>query len=75
MTATSRPLAMTAQEGAASVLLAATQPLPPGSYLGPDGPGALHGRPTFLRRPTALDRDVAREVAAWARAEVDGLGG
>lgn len=76
VTAASRPLAMTAQEGAASVLLAATQPLPPGSYLGPDGPGALHGRPTFLRRsPTALDRDVAREVAAWARAEVDGVGG
>ncbi|MGN7212046.1 SDR family NAD(P)-dependent oxidoreductase [Brachybacterium paraconglomeratum] len=76
VTAASRPLAMTAQEGAASVLLAATQPLPPGSYLGPDGPGALHGRPTFLRRsPTALDRGLAREVAAWARAEVDGAGG
>lgn len=76
VTAASRPLAMTATEGAAAVLLATTQPLPPGSYLGPDGPGALRGRPTFLRRSeAALDRDLAREVAQWARSEVDGVGG
>jgi hypothetical protein len=76
VTAASRPLAMTAKEGAAAVLLATTQPLPPGSYLGPDGPGALRGRPTFLRRSeAALDRDLAREVAQWARSEVDGVGG
>lgn len=76
VTAASRPMAMSAPEGAASVLLAATQPLPTGSYIGPDGPGALRGRPTFLRRsPTALDRGLAREVTAWARTEVDGVAG
>lgn len=76
VTAVSRPVAMPAAEGAAAVLLATTQPLPPGSYLGPDGVGALRGRPTLLRRsPTALDLGLAREVAAWARAEVSGLGG
>jgi len=76
VTATTRPLTMTAAEGAAAVLFAATQPLPPGSYIGPDGRGALRGRPTFLRRSAAaLDRDLAQEIAAWARAEVDGVGG
>ncbi|MGO1228874.1 MAG: SDR family NAD(P)-dependent oxidoreductase, partial [Brachybacterium sp.] len=66
-----RPIAMSAQRGAASVLFAATQPLPPGSYIGPDGRGALRGRPTFLRRSAAAqDRDLAREVAGWARSEV-----
>lgn len=71
VTALTRPIAMTAQRGAAPVLFAATQPLPPGSYIGPDGPGALRGRPTFLRRSdAALDRELARSVTAWARAEV-----
>lgn len=75
VTAATRPVAMPARRGAASVLFAATQSLPAGSYIGPDGPGALRGRPTFLRRSeAALDRDLAREVAAWARSEV-GLGG
>jgi NAD(P)-dependent dehydrogenase (short-subunit alcohol dehydrogenase family) len=75
VTEVTRPVAMTADRGAASVLFAATQPLPPGSYIGPDGPGALRGRPTFLRRSdAALDADLAREVSAWARSEV-GLGG
>lgn len=71
VTEVTRPIAMTARRGAASVLFAATQPLPPGSYIGPDGRGALRGRPTFLRRSAAaLDRDLAREVTAWARSEV-----
>lgn len=71
VTALTRPLAMTAEQGAASVLLAATQPLPPGSYVGPDGPGALRGRPTLLRRSlTALDRGLATEVTAWARQQI-----
>lgn len=71
VTAASRPFAMSPSDGAAAVLFAATQPLPPGSYLGPDGRGALRGRPTLLRRSVAaLDRDLARRVAAWARAEV-----
>lgn len=71
VTAASRPFAMSPSDGAAAVLFAATQPLPPGSYIGPDGRGALRGRPTLLRRSVAaLDRDLARRVAAWARAEV-----
>ncbi|AXK44305.1 SDR family NAD(P)-dependent oxidoreductase [Brachybacterium saurashtrense] len=71
VTAASRPLAMPTVQGAAPVLLAATQPLPPGSYIGPDGRGALRGRPTLLRRSeAALDRDLAREVTDWAREEV-----
>lgn len=66
-----RPFAMTAERGAGSVLFAATQPLPPGSYIGPDGRGALQGRPTFLRRSqAALDRDLAARATAWARAEL-----
>lgn len=66
-----RPFAMTAERGAGPVLFAATQPLPPGSYIGPDGRGSLQGRPTFLRRSeVTLDRELAAEVTAWARAEV-----
>lgn len=62
---------MTAERGAGPVLFAATQPLPPGSYIGPDGRGSLQGRPTFLRRSeVTLDRELAAEVTAWARAEV-----
>ncbi len=75
ITEMTRPLAMPAIRGAATVLFAATQPLPPGSYIGPDGFRALRGRPTFLRRsPAALDRDLAREVTSWARAEGGGCG-
>lgn len=71
VTEVTRPIAMPAEQGAASVLFAATQPLPPGSYIGPDGPGGLRGRPTFLRRSAdALDRDLARDVTTWARAEI-----
>lgn len=34
------------------------------------GPGALWGRPTYLRRSdAALDRELARSVTEWARAE------
>lgn len=70
VTEVTRPIAMPVEQGAASVLFAATQPLPPGSYIGPDGPGGLRGRPTFLRRSAnALDRGLARDVTTWARAE------
>lgn len=71
VTEVTRPFAMTAVQGAAPVLFAATQPLPHGSYIGPGGRGALRGRPTFLPRSrTALDRDLAREVTRWGLAEV-----
>ncbi|MCL6422215.1 SDR family NAD(P)-dependent oxidoreductase [Brachybacterium sp. JHP9] len=78
ITALSRPLAMTAEEGAQSVLFAAAQPLPHGSYIGPDGVKALRGRPTLLRRSdAALDARAAREATAWMRREVglDRMGG
>lgn len=70
VTGASRPFAMSAQQGAQSVLFAATQPLPHGSYIGPDGAGALRGRPTFLRRSeTASDPDLARRTVARMRRE------
>lgn len=71
ITALSRPLAMSAEEGAQSVLFAATQTLPHGSYIGPDGVRALRGRPTLLRRSeAALDARAAREATEWMRSEV-----
>lgn len=70
VTALCRPVAMPATQGAASVLFSATQPLPPSSYVGPDGPGGLRGRPTFRRRSSvALDVGLARDVVGWAREE------
>ncbi|GAB2542328.1 SDR family NAD(P)-dependent oxidoreductase [Brachybacterium huguangmaarense] len=74
ITAASRPLALPAARGAESVLLAATQPLPPCSYVGPDGPGALRGEPTLLRRSAAAaDPELAAQAVAAMRREV-GLG-
>ncbi|WP_298751528.1 SDR family NAD(P)-dependent oxidoreductase [uncultured Serinicoccus sp.] len=75
VTAASRPLAMTAAQGAAAVLFSLTQPLPPGSYVGPDGWQHLRGRPTLIRRSErALDRREAARTVAWMRREV-GLDG
>ena len=71
VTAASRPLAMTPAQGAAAVLFSLTQPLPPGSYVGPDGWQHLRGRPTLIRRSArALDRSEAARTAAWMRREV-----
>lgn len=67
VTAATRPIAMPAARGAESVLFAATQPLPLGSYVGPDGPMGNRGRPTLLRRSDAAnDLALARQVAEWA---------
>ncbi|WP_298889468.1 hypothetical protein [uncultured Serinicoccus sp.] len=75
VTMASRPLAMTAAQGAAAVLFSLTQPLPPGSYVGPDGWQHLRGRPTLIRRSArALDRGEAARTVAWMRREV-GLDG
>lgn len=71
VTTASRPLAMTATEGAAAVLFSLTQPLPPGSYVGPDGWQHLRGRPTLIRRSAAaLDAEQAARTVAWMRREV-----
>ena len=75
VTAASRPFAMSAPQGAAAVLFALTQPLPPGSYIGPDGWQHLRGRPTLIARSErAADRDAAARTVAWMRREV-GLDG
>lgn len=59
VTEVTRPIAMPAEQGAASVLFAATQPLPPGSYIGPDGPGVCAGG----RRSCAAPR--TRWTGTW----------
>lgn len=71
VTAATRPIAMPAARGAQSVLFAATQPLPHGSYIGPDGPMGNRGRPTLLRRSDAAnDLALARRVTEWADARI-----
>lgn len=76
VTAASRPIAMPAARGAESVLFAATQPLPHGSYVGPDGPTASRGRPTLLRRSAAAcDVDLARRVTGWVDRRIEATGG
>jgi NAD(P)-dependent dehydrogenase (short-subunit alcohol dehydrogenase family) len=52
-----------AERGALPTLYAATQDIPGGSYVGPDGIGSLKGYPT-LRKPSraALDPQTAREL-------------
>jgi NAD(P)-dependent dehydrogenase (short-subunit alcohol dehydrogenase family) len=53
-----------AAQGALPTLYAATQDIPGGSYVGPDGPGSIKGYPA-VRRPSlaALDPQTAR--ALW----------
>lgn len=72
LTGATRPLAMPAARGAESVLVAATQPLPAASYVGPDGPRALRGDPTLLPRSAeAADVQLAARTHAWMREELD----
>ena len=59
------------EAGARSSLTAATQDLPGGSYVGPDGLGANRGAPTLLGRSReATDPDLARRLWAWSQAQV-----
>lgn len=52
--------AQTAQQGAEPLLFAATEDLPGGSYIGPDGRGEFRGAPTLVgRTAAATDRDTA----------------
>jgi NAD(P)-dependent dehydrogenase (short-subunit alcohol dehydrogenase family) len=54
--------------GARPTLMAATQDLPGGSYVGPDGPGANRGRPTLLGRSAAAsDPELAGRL--WELSE------
>lgn len=53
---------------ALEVIYAATQPLPPCSYVGPDGPGELRGYPRLVARSReAADPRLARRF--WELAE------
>ncbi|WP_439032004.1 SDR family NAD(P)-dependent oxidoreductase [Gordonia terrae] len=54
--------------GAAPTLHCLTEPIPPGSYVGVDGPWGLRGRPVLSGRArTACDYDLAARL--WAEAE------
>lgn len=58
-----RLFAQTSEQGALTSLFAATQDIPGGSYVGPDGFRALHGHPTLIgRSPEASDPAVARRL-------------
>ncbi|MFC8449031.1 oxidoreductase [Kitasatospora sp. NPDC057223] len=52
-----------AAQGALPTLYAATQDIPGGSYVGPDGPGSIKGYPAVRRpSPAALDPQTARTL-------------
>jgi NAD(P)-dependent dehydrogenase (short-subunit alcohol dehydrogenase family) len=63
-----RIVAQSAEAGALPTLYAASQDLPPGSYVGPDGLGEYRGSPTLVGRTTvASDPDLARKL--WTESE------
>jgi hypothetical protein len=63
-----RLLAQSQDMGALPTLYAATQDLPGGSYVGPDGLGEQRGHPTLVGRSAAArDADTARRL--WERSE------
>lgn len=66
-------LANTPEQAALCLLYAATQPLPPASFAGPDGPGELHGCPRLVGRSVAAaDPHLARRLWDLAEAETAG---
>jgi NAD(P)-dependent dehydrogenase (short-subunit alcohol dehydrogenase family) len=63
-----RLVAQSAEMGALTTLFAATQDIPGGSYVGPDGLGEARGHPTLVGRSRAAsDEETAR--ALWTRSE------
>jgi NAD(P)-dependent dehydrogenase (short-subunit alcohol dehydrogenase family) len=63
-----RVLAQTGEQGAWPTLYAATQDIPGGSYVGPDGRGELRGHPTLVSpSAAATDAGTAREL--WELSE------
>jgi NAD(P)-dependent dehydrogenase (short-subunit alcohol dehydrogenase family) len=63
-----RLIAQSAEQGAWPTLYAATQDLPGGSYVGPDGPGESRGHPTLVTPSAAAqDMDTARKL--WELSE------
>lgn len=59
-----RVVAQPAERAAWCSLYAATQPLAPGSYVGPDGPGEMRGHPTLVERSKDAD-DPALAQRFW----------
>jgi len=63
-----RLFAQSDEMGALPTLYAATQDIPGGSYVGPDGPGEGRGHPTLVGRSgAATDADTARRL--WELSE------
>jgi NAD(P)-dependent dehydrogenase (short-subunit alcohol dehydrogenase family) len=68
MAVSNRLFAQSDQMGALPTLYAATQDLPGGSYVGPDGRREARGHPTLVgRTAAATDTDVAERL--WVRSE------
>jgi len=57
-------LAQSSQRGALPCLFAATQDVPGGCFVGPDGPGEVRGHPTLVGR-AAPASDPAMAAALW----------
>ena len=63
-----RILAQSGDQGAWPTEFAATEDIPGGSYVGPDGRGEMRGHPTLVSPSSAAtDGDVARGL--WALSE------
>ena len=68
MAVLNRIVAQSDEAGALPTLFAATQDLPSGSYVGPDGPGEARGHPTLVgRSKAASDAETARRL--WELSE------
>lgn len=57
-----------AERGALTTLFAATQKVPGGSYIGPDGLGRLRGYPE-IQEPSAAAKDIVAAEHLWAVSE------
>jgi NAD(P)-dependent dehydrogenase (short-subunit alcohol dehydrogenase family) len=63
-----RLLAQSAEQGSWPTLYAATQDIPGGSYVGPDGPAESRGHPTLVS-PNAAARDEETARGLWELSE------
>jgi NAD(P)-dependent dehydrogenase (short-subunit alcohol dehydrogenase family) len=63
-----RVIAQSGEQGAWPTLYAATQDIPGGSYVGPDGRGELRGHPTLVS-PSAAARNMETARGLWELSE------
>ncbi len=63
-----RVVAQSGEQGAWPTLFAATEDIPGGSYIGPDGRGELRGNPTLVT-PSGAARDAETARALWELSE------